>query len=454
MKIMLVEDEKITRKTLTDILTKEKYEVTSFAEGDEAFKSLHNEYDIIITDLRLPGIGGIEILKKAKELFPDTIVILITAYATVETAIAALKLGSYDYLTKPFSPEQLLSILRHIEELNKVKIENEDLKKRLSLLEKKSIVGGSEQVKTFMEVIKMVAPQDHTILIEGESGTGKELCARTIHNLSNRREKDFIAINCAVIPENLLESELFGHEKGSFTGAIKRHIGYFERANGGTLLIDDVDDLPLNIQVKLLRVLQEKEISRVGSTENIPIDVRILCATKVNLKLRVDQKLFREDLYYRLNIVPIILPPLRDRKEDIPELLVHFLKKHNGENKIQYLNEEIYKILKDYDWPGNIRELENITERLIALSPNDYLNISVLEPLLTNKTNRDNLQNQFSDFNGFDYYIQKKEKEIINWALTKSDFNVSNAAKLLKIPRTTLRSKMEKLSMLQNEEKE
>ena len=454
MKIMLVEDEKITRKTLTDILTKEKYEVTSFAEGDEAFKSLHNEYDIIITDLRLPGIGGIEILKKAKELFPNTIVILITAYATVETAIAALKLGSYDYLTKPFSPEQLLSILRHIEELNKVKIENEDLKKRLSLLEKKSIVGGSEQVKTFMEVIKMVAPQDHTILIEGESGTGKELCARTIHNLSNRREKDFIAINCAVIPENLLESELFGHEKGSFTGAIKRHIGYFERANGGTLLIDDVDDLPLNIQVKLLRVLQEKEISRVGSTENIAIDVRILCATKVNLKLRVDQKLFREDLYYRLNIVPIILPPLRDRKEDIPELLVHFLKKHNGENKIQYLNEEIYKILKDYDWPGNIRELENITERLIALSPNDYLNISVLEPLLTNKTNHDNLQNQFSDFNGFDYYIQKKEKEIINWALTKSDFNVSNAAKLLKIPRTTLRSKMEKLSMLQNEEKE
>lgn len=454
MKIMLVEDEKITRKTLTDILTKEKYEVTSFAEGDEAFKSLHNEYDIIITDLRLPGIGGIEILKKAKELFPNTIVILITAYATVETAIEALKLGSYDYLTKPFSPEQLLSILRHIEELNKVKIENEDLKKRLSLLEKKSIVGGSEQVKTFMEVIKMVAPQDHTILIEGESGTGKELCARTIHNLSNRREKDFIAINCAVIPENLLESELFGHEKGSFTGAIKRHIGYFERANGGTLLIDDVDDLPLNIQVKLLRVLQEKEISRVGSTENIPIDVRILCATKVNLKLRVDQKLFREDLYYRLNIVPIILPPLRDRKEDIPELLVHFLKKHNGENKIQYLNEEIYKILKDYDWPGNIRELENITERLIALSPNDYLNISVLEPLLTNKTNHDNLQNQFSDFNGFDYYIQKKEKEIINWALTKSDFNVSNAAKLLKIPRTTLRSKMEKLSMLQNEEKE
>lgn len=454
MKIMLVEDEKITRKTLTDILTKEKYEVTSFAEGDEAFKSLHNEYDIIITDLRLPGIGGIEILKKAKELFPNTIVILITAYATVETAIEALKLGSYDYLTKPFSPEQLLSILRHIEELNKVKIENEDLKKRLSLLEKKSIVGGSEQVKTFMEVIKMVAPQDHTILIEGESGTGKELCARTIHNLSNRREKDFIAINCAVIPENLLESELFGHEKGSFTGAIKRHIGYFERANGGTLLIDDVDDLPLNIQVKLLRVLQEKEISRVGSTENIAIDVRILCATKVNLKLRVDQKLFREDLYYRLNIVPIILPPLRDRKEDIPELLVHFLKKHNGENKIQYLNEEIYKILKDYDWPGNIRELENITERLIALSPNDYLNISVLEPLLTNKTNHDNLQNQFSDFNGFDYYIQKKEKEIINWALTKSDFNVSNAAKLLKIPRTTLRSKMEKLSMLQNEEKE
>ena len=449
MKIMLVEDEKIIRKTLTDILTKEKFQVNSFADGDEAYNSLlnNNYYDVIITDLRLPGLGGMELLTKSKELNPKTVVIVITAYATVETAIEALKLGAYDYLTKPFSPEQLLSILKHIEQLSNVLTENEKLKNRLALLEKKNIIGSSNQVKAFMEMIKIVAPLDHTVLIQGESGTGKELCARTIHNLSGRRDKDFIAINCAVIPENLLESELFGHEKGSFTGAIKRHIGYFEKADGGTLLIDDIDDLPLNIQVKLLRVLQEKEISRVGSTENIGIDVRILSATKVNLKMLVEQKLFREDLYYRLNIIPIILPALRERKEDIPELIVHFLRKHGAEEKIRYLNDEIYKIFTNYDWPGNIRELENIIERLIALSPNQYLNISVFEPLSNHKGETFDVTDMFENFSGFDTYMLNKEKEVIDWALAKSCYNITGAARILKIPRTTLRSKMEKLTL-------
>ncbi len=294
-------------------------------------------------------------------------------------------------------------------------------------------------------MINMIAPQDYTVLIQGESGTGKELCARTIHNLSLRKEKDFIAINCAVIPETLIESELFGHEKGSFTGAVKRHIGYFEKANSGTLLLDDIDDLPLTMQVNLLRVLQEKEISRVGSTENIPIDVRIVCATKVDLKERVDKKLFREDLYYRLNIIPIVLPPLRDRKEDIPELLIHFLKKHGAEGKIQYVDDNIYSLLNKYDWPGNVRELENITERIIALSPNQYLNTSVLDPLLNSKEIEKSKTDSFAEYDGFDKYILSKEKQIINWALDKSGNNVTGAAKILKIPRTTLRSKMDKL---------
>jgi transcriptional regulator with PAS, ATPase and Fis domain len=297
-------------------------------------------------------------------------------------------------------------------------------------------------------MIKMVAPQDYTILIQGESGTGKELCARTIHNLSLRKDKEFIAINCAVIPEALIESELFGHEKGSFTGAVKRHVGYFEKVNGGTLLLDDIDDLPLPIQVKLLRVLQEKEISRVGSTENIPIDVRIICATKVDLKERVKQKLFREDLYYRLNIIPIILPPLRERKEDIPELLVHFLKKHGAEDKIQNVNENIYSILNQYDWPGNVRELENITERIIALSPNQHLNISVLDSIIINEKKEMLFDNHIDEYDGFDKYILAKEREIISWALSKSGNNVSGAAKILKIPRTTLRSKIDKLSIV------
>jgi len=448
MKIMLVEDEKITRKTLTDILKKENYDVNSFGDGTEALNALrHNNFDAVITDLRLPGTNGLDILKAAKEINSSTIVIIITAYATVETAIESLKLGAYDYLLKPFSPEQLLSILKHIEQLSKVLYENEKLKSRLEFFEKKTIIGSSAKVKGFLDMIKMVAPQDHTILIQGESGTGKELCARTVHNFSLRKDKEFIAINCAVIPEALIESELFGHEKGAFTGAVKKHIGYFEKANGGTLLLDDIDDLPLPIQVKLLRVLQEKEISRVGSTENIPIDVRIVCATKVDLKERVNQKLFREDLYYRLNIIPIVLPPLRERKEDIPELLIHFLKKHGAEDKLQYVDDNIYSIFNKYDWPGNVRELENITERIIALSPNQYLNTSVLDPLL-NKTQIANISdNNFEGYSGFDKYILSKEREIIDWALNKSGKNVSGAAKILNIPRTTLRSKMDKLSM-------
>ncbi|HEX9252556.1 MAG TPA: sigma-54 dependent transcriptional regulator [Ignavibacteriaceae bacterium] len=449
MKIMLVEDEKITRKTLTDILKKENYDVSSYADGTEALNALkQNNFDTVITDLRLPGTNGLDILKAAKEIDPRTIVIIITAYATVETAIDALKLGAYDYLLKPFSPEQLLSILKHIEQLSIVLNENEKLKSRLELFEKKTIIGSSKKVIAFLDMIKMVAPQDYTILIQGESGTGKELCARTIHNLSLRKDKEFIAINCAVIPEALIESELFGHEKGSFTGAVKRHVGYFEKANGGTLLLDDIDDLPLPIQVKLLRVLQEKEISRVGSTENIPIDVRIICATKADLKKRVQQKFFREDLYYRLNIIPIILPPLRERKEDIPELLDHFLKKHGAEDKVKTVNENIYSILNQYDWPGNVRELENITERIIALSPNQNLNISVLDSILINEKKEKLLDNQIDEYDGLDKYILAKEREIISWALSKSGNNVSGAAKILKIPRTTLRSKMDKLSMV------
>jgi len=448
MKIMLVEDEKITRKTLTDILKKENYDINSFSDGTEALNSLKQDnYDVVVTDLRLPGTNGLDILRSAKEINARTIVIIITAYATVETAIESLKLGAYDYLLKPFSPEQLLSILKHIEQLSNVLSENEKLKSRLEFFEKKTIIGSSAKVKVFLDMIKMVAPQDHTILIQGESGTGKELCARTIHSYSHRKDKEFIAINCAVIPETLIESELFGHEKGAFTGAVKRHIGYFEKANGGTLLLDDIDDLPLPIQVKLLRVLQEKEISRVGSTENIPIDVRIVCATKADLKERVNQKLFREDLYYRLNIIPIVLPPLRERMEDIPELLIHFLKKHGAEDKVQYVNENIYSILNKYDWPGNVRELENMTERIIALSPNQYLNTTVLDPLLSGTNKEKVAENPFEGYGGFDKYILSKEKEIIDWALSKSGNNVSSAAKILKIPRTTLRSKMDKLSM-------
>ncbi len=325
MKILLIEDEKITRITLTNTLRKEGYQVVNSETGRDGLDHFRREhFDVVITDLRLPKMNGLDILKAVKEISPDCFVIVITAYATVETAVEALKMGAYDYLTKPFSPDKLLSMLDHIRQLRLVMDENARLKAKLQHLEKKVIIGKSPDMRKLLETIKVVAKNDYTVLIQGESGTGKEMVARALHEYSPRREKPFVPINCAVIPESLLESELFGHEKGAFSGAIKRHIGYFERAHQGTLFIDDIDDFPLNLQVKLLRVLQEREFYRVGGSESIPVDVRIVCATKIDLQEKVRQNLFREDLYYRLNIIPLKIPPLRERKEDILPLVEHF----------------------------------------------------------------------------------------------------------------------------------
>lgn len=446
MKVLLIEDEKITRKTLTDFILKEGYEIESSGDGLEALDLFGKEtFDVVVTDLRLPGMNGIEILQKIKEKAPHCTVIIMTAYATVETAIEAIKLGAYDYLTKPFNPDRLLSMLSHIQKLNSVIDENEKLKKKLSLFESKTIIGSSPQIKKVFETIQLIAKHDYTVLIQGESGTGKEICARSIHQFSQRSRNRFIAINCAAIPETLLESELFGHEKGSFTGAIKRHTGYFERANKGTLFIDDIDDFPLLMQVKLLRVLQEKELVRVGGTEVIPVDVRIICATKVDLKKRVEEKQFREDLYYRLNIIPITIPPLRERKEDIPELTEHFFKKHGAEDKIVFLNKDIYSSIMLHDWLGNVRELENFVERMIALSSGNSLNTSIIETLDIFPAAEKSSVNKQEDYPPFEKFISDREKEIIEWALKKAGNNLSNAAKILQLPRTTLRSKLDKL---------
>ncbi len=446
MRILLIEDEKITRKTLTDFISKEGYEIESSGDGLEALAIFEKgKFDVVVTDLRLPGMNGLEILKSIKEQKPQCTVIIITAFATVETAIDALKLGAYDYLTKPFNPDRLISMLNHIQQLNNVITENEKLKKKLKLFENKTIIGSSPAIKKVIESIQLVAKHDYTVLIEGESGTGKEVCARAIHQHSKRSQNNFVAINCAAIPETLLESELFGHEKGSFTGAIKKHTGYFERANKGTLFIDDIDDFPMPMQVKLLRVLQEKEVVRVGGSESIPVDVRIICATKVDLKKKVEEKLFREDLYYRLNIIPLSLPPLRQRKEDIPELTEHFLKKHQAADKIAYLNKDIYTAMMKYNWFGNVRELENFVERMIALSTDNNLNFSILDTLNIPHTAEVYSLNTNEDYPPFEKYMYDKEKEIIEWALKKASDNLTNAAKILQIPRTTLRSKLDKL---------
>jgi len=445
MKILIIEDEKITRISLTNTLRKEGFEVISASAGDEGLKLFHEELpEVVITDLRLPRIGGIEILSMVLAKSPECKVIIMTAYATVETAVAALKMGAYDYLTKPFSPDKLLSIIRNIHRLMEVVNENIVLKGRLRVLEDRTIIGNSPVMKQLVETVNRVAPSDYTVLIEGESGTGKEVVARALHQASPRRENRFIVISSAGIPESLLESELFGHEKGSFTGAVRRHNGYFERAHNGTLFIDDIDDLSLTMQIKLLRVLQEREITRVGGTVSISIDVRIIGATKVDLRKRVEQKLFREDLFYRLNILPLQIPPLRERKEDIPILAEYFLKKHGALEKIGLLTDDMLKTLLDYDWPGNVRELENHVERMIAHSPEGKLESPGLGHLAGLESNHG--ERPSTDiYPALEEYILQREKEIIDWALKKSANNVSEAARLLKIPRTTLTSKMARL---------
>ena len=445
MKVLLIEDEKISRISLTNTLKKEGFEVVSSETGTEGIRQIQKaSFDVVITDLRLPGKNGLEILKAVKEKSSKTIVIIITAFATVETAVEALKLGAYDYLTKPYPPDKLLSMLKNIRQLQAVENENVQLKKRLKIFENKTIVGNSATLRKLLDTVNAIAQNDYTVLITGESGTGKEMIARALHYHSSRVNKPFIPINCAVIPETLLESELFGHEKGAFSGAIKRHAGYFERANQGTIFIDDIDDFPLSLQVKLLRVLQEREFLRVGGTETISVDVRVVCATKTDLKEKVEDNLLREDLYYRLNIIPLRVPPLRERKEDIPVLIEHFFEKNNARDKLHLLDAAIYKRFMEYDWPGNVRELENFVERMIAMSEVSAWDIDIFEPLQNGPRQSLPLENGETEYPTYKVFVSQKEREIVEWAMRKANDNVSLAAKLLGLPRSTLRSKIAK----------
>ena len=449
MHILLIEDEKITRITLTDTLRDEGYSVTackSGKEGLDAFRS--GGFDVVITDLRLPAMSGIDILKHVRSEAPECKVIVMTAYATVDTAVEALKFGAYDYLTKPFSPDELLALLHKIKQFKDVVTENIQLKKRIRSFENRSLVGQSEVMRQLISTIEVVAKNDFTVLIQGESGTGKEVAARYLHYHSPRRHKPFVAVNCAAIPETLLESELFGHEKGAFTGANKQHTGYFERAQNGTLFIDDIDDMPLALQVKLLRFLQERRIYRVGGAKEIALDLRIVAATKIDLRKLIEEGRFREDLYYRLNIIPLFLPPLRQRKEDIPLLLNHFIEKLGAGKAKPTLSKEQLSRLEAYHWPGNVRELENVVGRLLALPGTDYF-LEQLQPYKQEDASLPATDSafDFQAFEGIQAFLQKQEQRLIESALKKAGNNISNAARLLKIPRSTLRSKMEKLQI-------
>ncbi len=441
MKILIVEDDKINRIALKNALLKKGFIVDVAETGNEGgHKIKENNYDLVITDLKLPGFDGLKVLELAKEKNKECFVIVITGYATVDTAIKSLKSGAYDYLKKPYPLEELLNKVQQINELIKIKKENIKLKNKAKEKNKTQFIGNSPLIKKILKQAEIIAATDVSILIEGESGTGKEVLAKTIHSLSPRKNQPFVGINCTAIPDSLLESELFGYKKGAFTGAIIDKKGLFEMADKGTLFIDDIDDMPLYIQVKLLRVIQEREIYPVGSSIPQKINIRIICATKKPLESLVKKGKFREDLFFRLNVVNIKIPPLRERKEDIPILLEHFLKKHQGNKLSEKVIKENLDKISSYHWPGNVRELENFVQRVITFPeiPGDFFKQT------------SNNKFEFDGNTSLDSFLDSIEKDIILKTLMNFKWNISKTAKYLKIPRTTLRSKMLKYGITKN----
>jgi len=376
-KILVVDDEPLIRDLLRDILKEEGYEVSIAKEGLSALKKIKKEeVDLVITDVKMPGLDGIKLLKEIKKVSPSTLVIVITAYGTIENAVEAMKEGAYDYITKPITPEQLKLVLQKISQHKNLLRENRYLRAEVNQRYNfEELVGESPGMKEVYSMIDKVAKTKATVLIQGESGTGKELVARAIHYRGPRRDKPFIKLNCAALPEDLLESELFGHEKGAFTGAFSRREGRFELADRGTLLLDEISETSPSFQVKLLRVLQEGEFERVGGTKTLKVDVRIITTTNRDLEKLVKEGKFRDDLYYRLNVLPVHLPPLRERKEDIPLLALHFLEKYSRHNglKLKSISRECLQMLKEYHWPGNVRELENVIERMVVMNEKEII---------------------------------------------------------------------------------
>ncbi len=381
-RILVIDDEQPMREMLQRLLEDSQYEVSSARNGEEGLALFDQEpFHLVITDLSMPGMDGIEVLRTLKERGPHVPVILVTAFATIDTAVEAIKAGAYDYITKPFEPDTIEITIKNALAHKQLVDENRQLKQRLDDVEKKShIIGVSPKMEEVFHLVEKVAPTDATVLIEGESGTGKELIARRLHQQSTRADEAFISINCGALPETLLESELFGYEKGAFTGATTAKEGIFKAAHGGTLFLDEIGEMPLALQVKLLRVLQDKHVLTIGGRKSFPVNVRILSATNKNLKEEVAAGRFREDLYYRINVFTIHLPPLRDRVEDIPHLLNHFIKKYNKEfdKSVATISPELMRFFKDYHWPGNIRELENYVERAILMTEGTHMQLSAL----------------------------------------------------------------------------
>ena len=445
--ILLIDDEVIALSNLTHVFEKEGYRVTACKDGESGLAAMNKEeFDLVLTDLRMPGIDGMDVLKHIHETSPNTPVIMITGHATLDSAVDAMKAGAYHYISKPFRLDEAREVVRGALDLGKIKRENQELKSRIELLaEHTTIITQDLGMQRLLETAKQIAESDCSVVIHGESGTGKELLARFIHQNSLRADGPFVAFNCGALHEEIAASELFGHEKGAFTGATSTKIGLFEAAEGGTLFLDEVAEMPLMMQVKLLRVLQERELMRVGSTQPIDINVRVVAASNRDLQAAVDEGQMRQDLFFRLNVVTLSLPPLRERREDIPLLAYYLLRKFSAlmDRDINEITPEAMQRLVDYDYPGNIRELSNFIERAVALTQDNILDVQHLPQSLGSLTVRVFKPEMAST----PTTLEEQETEHILNVLKMADGNKTRAAQILGIDRVSLWRKLKKLGI-------
>jgi DNA-binding NtrC family response regulator len=449
-RILVVDDDPEIREGVADVLRQAGYDVDEAKDGKKAIKCIETgSYDLVLTDLNLPKVDGMKVLRHVLDESPDTICIILTGFGTIKGSVEAIKMGAFDYISKPVKSDEIVIVVEKALKYRHLERENILLKQQLrKKYQFENFIGDSKPIQKVFELIEKVADTDSTVLITGESGTGKELIAKAIHYNSYRRDNPMVVINCGAIPEELLESELFGHEKGAFTGAHKMRVGRFELANGGTIFLDEIGDMSPNLQVKLLRVLQEQKFERVGGMRTLEIDVRIIAATNKNLINAVNRGSFRQDLYYRLNVIPIKVPPLRHRKSDIPLLIDFFFKridprKRNGINEFSSKAEDA---LVAYDWPGNVRELENMVERMSILASGDKIELEDVPDSIKGKGAKIESIEVTIPKDGivFDQAVEEYEKKLILEALNETNWVKTKAAKLLNINRTTLIEKMKK----------
>ncbi|HUT56204.1 MAG TPA: sigma-54 dependent transcriptional regulator [bacterium] len=439
--VLLIDDEESIRTTLAGVLSDEGFRVLTAADGAAGLALAEEKFpDLVLLDIWMPGMDGIDVLKALKERWPELPVVMISGHGTVETAVKATKLGAFDFIEKPLSIEKVVLTIEHALELTHLSREYTRLRKEL--MEGQDLIGDSKIIRDLKEQIAKVGPTEGWVLLTGENGTGKEVVARSIHRQSLRKDGPFVEINCAAIPEELIESELFGYEKGAFTGAEGRKVGKFDLANGGTLLLDEIADMSLKTQSKVLRILQEQQFERVGGTLPVKVDVRVIAATNRNLEEAIKEGKFREDLYYRLNVIPIVVAPLRERKEDVPLFVEHFLKDFSARSRLpkKKVNKKVLRSLTQYPWPGNVRELKNVIERMLILSSGDEITMKDLPPQITSG----GAAPGFTPYNLASFKDARAafEREYLVRKLMENDYNISQTAEQIGMERTTLHRKI------------